>query len=617
MAKGNKSKNNRSNNKDKSKRRVTRTLLKKQAAEQEAELTSSGSVTPPPSTLTVSPNITMTDEQNDTTLVVTSTPIFSDKEQILSNLTNTSQGSDKSSEPEDGNDNTSEEEEDNEDVERENEGGSESEVEERVSQDESVLQLQENEDKQGEAEQQDKEKNIQHLANQLELLQKELAEVKQRTDSNSFDINELYDGQDKMKGKIRGWHGVMTDMGAGLDNTIVQLHSLSTQVSSVDKAVLQLQQNMNTFVNKATEEKQMHETLLSTIKQLVDKIGQHEDRLRDKDKEDGRSTLEHGRGPTPAELAELAGQEEDEHHHSHSTYEKGIFISGISNLKFNLSLHRMACPEEAVYAFVLAAGGLRAVRTIEHIEAHWRTDGLCESATVTFSTLADKELVEKMLMKLILSAPNCAPVSIRDVFPAGKIREMNELIREGLAAKRRRDLLRFKIINRRDEPVMLAQRPGDPQLQELVRPMDWLRRVPAREDRPRRQSGEEESDDPDAIQVAAEVHAEDRDCGAWRGLTPADAGRFALLSRPPRGPFSASKHKKQVQARRRKEAGGGGAVKKPTTAVVPVPSAGFPELVLLPARDPRDPYIPQHTLSRIMETVPTTGYHRIDKGGSH
>ena len=52
MAKGNKSKSNRSNNKDKSKRRVTRTFLKKQVAEQEAELTSSRAVTPPPSILT-------------------------------------------------------------------------------------------------------------------------------------------------------------------------------------------------------------------------------------------------------------------------------------------------------------------------------------------------------------------------------------------------------------------------------------------------------------------------------------------------------------------------------------------------------------------------------------
>lgn len=161
------------------------------------------------------------------------------------------------------------------------------------------------------------------------------------------------------------------------------------------------------------------------------------------DFEDGHRTLECSWGSTPAELATRAGLERGEKRHSPSKYEKGIFMSRPSNLKYNLDLHPMAGPEEAVHAFVLSTGGLRAARAIETVEPHWRRDSYCEAATVTFTTLVDKEMVERMLMKLIISAPNCAPVSLRDVFPPDKIKLMNEMIREGLQKKRRGGLRRF------------------------------------------------------------------------------------------------------------------------------------------------------------------------------
>ena len=134
----------------------------------------------------------------------------------------------------------------------------------------------------------------------------------------------------------------------------------------------------------------------------------------------------------------------------------GIYIAGLDNLKKEMKLHREEDPAEAIKML------LGAVTVYYFFDRIIITDKNAQmqdakSAIVYFGSLQQKRQAEYNIRRE-LGKMRARGVMIRDLFPLERMEEVRELNKKGYDMKSSGEVMRYRIINRRDVPSGPAQK---------------------------------------------------------------------------------------------------------------------------------------------------------------
>jgi len=176
--------------------------------------------------------------------------------------------------------------------------------------------------------------------------------------------------------------------------------------------------------------------------------------------------------------------------------EQGLYIAGIDNIKKLLKLSGNWDPAMVVGELLLQCDrqiyGSRDRILIPIQKGKQRRDG--NTAIIYFRSIQAKKEAAIFLKKKLMSL-GARGINIRDLFPAERMEEVNQLTRLGHLMKREKVILKFRVINVNNAPVIQIMESGSKQYKALTPEQveEGLKKLPAHDEQMDQEYSEEQN----------------------------------------------------------------------------------------------------------------------------
>ena len=138
---------------------------------------------------------------------------------------------------------------------------------------------------------------------------------------------------------------------------------------------------------------------------------------------------------------------------------RSIYISGLTTLRDGLRMDPTTFPVNVVYTLLQYAGVRFTVNTVYIADRAAKRRQDARNAIIYCHSLQQKRMAEAALRRT-LAKMKARGVTVRDAFPAEKMQEVRDLTRWAEGQRQTGNLLRHRLVNRKDRPVLQILREG-------------------------------------------------------------------------------------------------------------------------------------------------------------